>query len=169
MYKKKERKSAAMQNARVHDAHKPRKESHQSSSHPQVPPPLTHNPPPHLPTAATMMKCITNNKIIPLQATRFFNARSEAARPINGHQTTSRVAAGEQGFVRLIILSKKKVILAITYKDCWFLSPHVRMKCRYSETRCMKLDIRVAGGGMSRGVVRVGLSVGERWLEFERP
>jgi hypothetical protein len=64
------------------------------------------------------MKCITNNKTIPLQATRFPNARSEAARPINGHQTTSRVAAGEQGFVRLIILSRKKVILARTYRNC---------------------------------------------------
>jgi hypothetical protein len=53
-----EKKEPPCRNARVHDTHDPmiQEKKNHSSSHAQALPPLTHNPPPHLPTTVTMMK-----------------------------------------------------------------------------------------------------------------
>jgi hypothetical protein len=58
---------------------------------------------------------------VPPQPTLLPKANSNAARDINGHQTTSLMTKGAQGFVMLRILVRKIESLKIKCNACRFL------------------------------------------------
>ena len=79
----------------------------------QLHPPLAQSPPPNCITVPSIIACNVANKVIPPQLIFLPRASSKAAKDINGHQTTSLVTNGVQGFVILSILTKKMKSLNI--------------------------------------------------------